>query len=80
MSKYLYKGKPFIMPSGLFDPFRESWYECSSCHEVLFETHCMSKIPKRCPKCDERLKYIILDIKAAKVLLNEDEITIIRSK
>ena len=79
MTKYLYKGKSFIMPSGLFDPFRDSWYECSNCHEFLFEKHCVSKIPKRCPRCDEKLKYIIVDVKAAKIFLEKGEIESVRN-
>lgn len=57
-----------------FDPFRESWLECSNCRKLLFEKHTINEIPQQCPHCRVDLKYIITDLTATKVRIDEDEI------
>lgn len=59
MENFKYNNESFIMPS--FDPFRTSWFECSSCRNPLFEKQIMSKIPHICPHCGVHLENIICD-------------------
>lgn len=56
MENFKYNNESFIMPS--FDPFRTSWFECSSCRNPLFEKQIMSKIPHICPHCGVHLENI----------------------
>ena len=63
-----------------FDPFRESWLECSNCRKLLFEKHSINEIPQRCPYCGVDLKYIIIDKSATKVRIDAGEIETIREE
>lgn len=68
MQNFKYNNKSFIMPMSAFDPFRTSWFECSSCGNPLFEKQIMSKIPHICPHCGVHLENIICEEQAFHIL------------
>lgn len=74
MENFKCNNKAFIMPTGVFDPFRTSWFECSSCRNPLFEKQIMSKIPHICPHCGVSLENIICDEQAFRILYKIGEI------
>lgn len=71
MENFKYNNESFIMPS--FDPFRTSWFECSSCRNPLFEKQIMSKIPHICPHCGVHLENIICDEQVFHILYKTGE-------
>lgn len=74
MENFKYKNKSFIMPMSAFDPFRTSWFECSSCRNPLFEKQIMSKIPHICHHCGVHLENIICDEQAFHILYKTGKI------
>lgn len=72
MENFKYNNESFIMPS--FDPFRTSWFECSSCRNPLFEKQIMSKIPHICPHCGVHLENIICDEQVFHILYKTGKI------
>lgn len=74
MENFKYNNKSFIMPMSAFDPFRTSWFECSSCGNPLFEKQIMSKIPHICPHCGVHLENIICDEQVFHILYKTGKI------
>lgn len=74
MENFKYNNKSFIMPTSAFDPFRTSWFECSSCRNPLFEKQIMSKIHHICPHCGVHLENIICDEQAFHILYKTGKI------
>ena len=74
MENFKYNNKSFIMPTAAFDPFRTSWFECSSCRNPLFEKQIMSKIPHICPHCGVHLENIICDEQVFHILYKTGKI------
>lgn len=74
MENFKYNNKSFIMPMSAFDPFRTSWFECSSCRNPLFEKQIMSKIPHICPHCGVYLENIICDEQVFHILYKTGKI------
>lgn len=74
MENFKYNNKSFIMPMSAFDPFRTSWFECSSCGNPLFEKQIMSKIPHICPHCGVHLENIICEEQAFHILYKTGKI------
>lgn len=74
MENFKYNNKSFIMPMSAFEPFRTSWFECSSCRNPLFEKQIMSKIPHICPHCGVYLENIICDEQVFHILYKTGKI------
>lgn len=74
LENFKFHNESFIMPTDAFDPFRESWFECSSCREPLFEKCFVSDIPRSCPHCGVALNKIICDKEAFHMFYKMGEI------